>query len=274
MLPGVEQADVGAIHRARVASRRLRELLPVLQLEETTTRKLERALRKVTRRLGPVRELDVLRPLLDELHEAGRVGDQAFKRLSDALRTARHDVADRTAAAELARAARKLHAASSCLDVPETRTSVRAWRWALDARIARRASGLRAAIDEAGAMYVPERLHAVRIALKKLRYGVELSAEAQGSKNSADLRRLKRSQERLGRWHDLQVLMQYVRQEQAALAPADFKVRHELDGLMTRLENNCRALHAQYVRDRTVLMALCDRLVAGSDRRHAALRVG
>ena len=49
----------------------------------------------------------------------------------------------------------------------------RARRQARDARCA-------AAMAEAGALYLPERLHAVRIAVKKLRYAVELSTEAAG----------------------------------------------------------------------------------------------
>src|SRR3954470_21938692 len=67
VLDGLEGGDLSALHRARVATRRLRELLPVLQLEAAVTAKLSRRLRKVTQRLGPVRELDVLGLLIDEL---------------------------------------------------------------------------------------------------------------------------------------------------------------------------------------------------------------
>src|SRR5260370_39500596 len=66
MLPGVEAGELRALHRARVASRRLRELLPVLQLHPDATRKHLRRLRNVTERLGAVRELDVLLLLIDE----------------------------------------------------------------------------------------------------------------------------------------------------------------------------------------------------------------
>jgi len=282
-LPGVEEGDVRAIHAERVASRRLRELLPMLQLDHHTTRKLERRLRKVTRRLGPVRELDVLLPLLDGLHESGRGGEHALKRVADAVRLARgalqDQVAGKAAAADLRRVTRKLDGAAKILEKADTRPSTRGWQWALEARVARRASTLRTTIDEAGAVYLPERLHAVRIALKKLRYGVELWLEADGSKPNADLRRLKRSQELLGQLHDRHVLITYVRREQAALAPSDIapsdiKVWGELDALVTSLENNCRALHARYVRDRAVLVALCDRLTARPDRAEAARRAG
>ena len=280
MLPGVEEGDVRAIHRTRVASRRLRELLPVLQLDRDTTRKLMRRLRNVTRQLGTVRELDVLLPLIDELQESRRGGSRALKRVADAIQVVRAEARERLAgkvsAAELGRVERKLDRAAKTLDDPKDQRlqHSRTWRWALDARIARRASALRRTIHQAGAVYLPERLHAVRIAVKKLRYGVELAAEASGTKGSADVRLLKQTQELLGRLHDLQVLIGYVRREQASLAPSDLTVWPELDALVVSLENTCRRLHARYVRQRVVLIALCDRLAARLVRAEAARRVG
>jgi CHAD domain-containing protein len=67
-LDGLERGDIEALHRVRVASRRIRELVPVLQLDAGRTRKLGRRLRKVTSRLGAMREFDVLLLLVDELH--------------------------------------------------------------------------------------------------------------------------------------------------------------------------------------------------------------
>jgi CHAD domain-containing protein len=206
-----------------------------------------------------------------------------LKHVADAVRLARGaaqgQVAGKTAAAELRRLSRKLENAAKILATADTRPSTRGWQWALEARVARRASAVRTAIDAAGAVYLPERLHAVRIALKKLRYGVELWLEAGGSKETADLRRLKRSQELLGDLHDRHVLITHVRREQAALAPSeitpsDTKVWGELDALITSLENTCRALHARYVRDRAMLIALCDRLATRSDQGEAARRAG
>src|SRR5882672_9665572 len=89
LLPGVESGEIGAVHRTRVASRRLRELLPVLQVEGASVRKLHKRLRKVTRRLGHVRELDVVIALVDELEDAPRMPERALKRVRDEARKAR-----------------------------------------------------------------------------------------------------------------------------------------------------------------------------------------
>ncbi len=82
MLHEMEEGGVRAVHQARVASRRLRELLPVLQLDPDVLRKLSRRLRKITGRLGTVRELDVLAGVLDELGKAGRHPQQALAQVA------------------------------------------------------------------------------------------------------------------------------------------------------------------------------------------------
>jgi hypothetical protein len=51
-------------------------------------------------------------------------------------------------------------------------------------------------------------------------------------------------------------------------------VWRELDALVTSVENNCRTLHARYVRDRTALIVLCDRLVTRQDRAEPARQAG
>ena len=55
----VEAGDVDAVHRSRVATRRLREALPLVKGRGRERRRLRRELRSVTRSLGPIRELDV-----------------------------------------------------------------------------------------------------------------------------------------------------------------------------------------------------------------------
>src|SRR5450759_1405922 len=62
--------DTG-VHQARVASRRLREAVPVLTegLHHSKAGKAQRKIRRLTQALGSVRELDVTLHLIDELGE-------------------------------------------------------------------------------------------------------------------------------------------------------------------------------------------------------------
>ena len=109
--------------------------------------------------------------------------------------------------------------AASPGDLKTSKKTARDWHWAIDARVTHRALALKTALAEAGALYLPERLHVVRIALKKLRYAREVVAEASGVNMKAELRSLKRGQDILGRLHDMQVLLDRIRQLQASLTP-------------------------------------------------------
>ena len=164
---------------------------------------------------------------------------------------------------ELHRIGRKLESAAGELDKVEQKPSRgRGWHWAIDARVSRRATTLSKAIDEAGALYLAERLHGVRIALKKLRYAVEVIGEATGIDRAPELTTLKRGQDVLGRLHDFQVLIDRVRDAQASLQPSDAAVSRNLDRVIVGLEQQCRRLHARYVRDRGALAAVASRLLA------------
>jgi CHAD domain-containing protein len=276
MLHGLEQGDVRALHRTRVASRRLRELIPILQLDRALTRKLVRRLRKVTDRLGAVRELDVLLLLLDELQDSGRSDEKARRQviaaIADDRGRARDALLEKLPISELRRLAARLEDVASSLEpgkgAPNTREEA-ASRWALEARVAHRAERLSRALREAGAVYLPERLHVVRIALKKLRYAVELRDDGAGAKATGrrDVATLKRSQDILGRMHDLQVLMDRVRQVQAELTSGRVQKWDELDAMIGRLEDDCRRLHARFMRERPALAAICAQAMG---RSHAA----
>lgn len=286
MLPAVEQGDVRALHRARVATRRLRELLPLLNLDETTARRLTRRLKKATVRLGDIRELDVLASLIDELMTSGSRDRAAFEYVAAAVRdrrdAARAAFADENAVDDLRRLADKLKTALDSLeerDVPRhgghSAAPERGWRWAVDARIARRAERLQHAIREAGTVYVAERLHDVRIALKKLRYALELDAEIRGISGTPELRTLRRSQELLGRLHDFQMLIaeaRRVRDGEPDGTPPLPRDINSLSALIESLEIDCRHLHARYIRERPSLTAICDRL--SSRRTPVRVRAG
>jgi CHAD domain-containing protein len=266
VLQAVEKGDVRALHQARVASRRMRELVPMLQLERAAARKFGRRLRKITRRLGTVRELDVLLLQIDELHVSGRRGSGGLGRVGIRVSKARDEARKRLFSqlpvGALGRLARKLDRVANSLADGERESSkatARSWRWAIEARVAKRAKRLAVAMADAGAVYLPERLHRVRVAVKKLRYAVELSTEAAGERTTADLPALKRAQELLGRMHDVQMLIDQVRQTQASLAPPSVTVWRELDMLIASLEDDCRRLHGRYMRNREALAAVAER---------------
>ena len=279
-LDGVEKGRIASVHHARVASRRLREVLPVLQLEGAIASHLGRRLRKVTKRLGTVRELDALLALGDAYQASAGDDARALSRVTSALGQERSAARDRLLArlpvAQLRRLAAKLEKVADALREHETaRQTGRGWRWAIDARVAHRAALLKGAIETAGAVFIPGRVHDVRIAIKKLRYAVEMEDDLSPNKSwSHELATMKRTQALLGRLHDRQVLIDRVRQVQASLTPPDLVVWRGLGSLVTRIENECRRLHARYVRDAAGLVALCERVAGRTSGASRARRAG
>jgi CHAD domain-containing protein len=275
-LADLEQGDVEALHRTRVTSRRLRELLPLLQLDHDLARKLTRRLRKVTRRLGSVRELDVLLLLIQSLAKDGRYSPAALKWLGPIAAQARMSARERMSAKlpldRLQRLAGRLDRVAESLESDDLRPDrparavagghTRAPLWAIEARVARRAASLRAAIASAGAVYASEQLHIVRIALKKLRYSVELASDGRSKSAMADLAALKGAQDLLGQLHDLEMLLASVRTAQASLPASDLSAWRQFNALVRAVEDDCRQLHAHYMRDRVRLVAIADRMAA------------
>jgi len=275
MLQGLDEGDVRALHQARVASRRLREILPVLQVAPDVASRLGRRLRRVTQRLGTVRELDVLCLLIEELAASGRYDQQAMRKVAafvgEERKRARGRLLEKLPVDELHRIAGKLGRIAK--DLKTSKKTARDWHWAIDARVTHRALALKTALAEAGALYLPERLHAVRIALKKLRYAQEVVAEASAVDMKAELRSLKRGQDILGRLHDMQVLLDRIRRLQASLTPADSVMSRRLDSLTNGLENECRRLHARFMHQKAAVVAVCDRGAggkSGAERRAAS----
>lgn len=264
LLQHVEGGEVRAIHRTRVATRRLRELVPVLQLDPAVCARLLRDLRRATRALGRVRELDVTAQLLGQLPDEPGEVDAALSLVRDRLRALRRvvhgrEVKKQRLGADLRRLGKRLERAVPTLDRRGARERQR-WRWALQARVVRRAERLAAAIRDAGPFYRPESLHAVRIAAKKLRYALELDGEA-GHTVPPELVVMRRAQILLGDLHDRQRLIDRLREAQAELAPGDRRVFRQLDSLVARLEDECRVFHARYVRRRQRILDACARLM-------------
>jgi len=282
----IREGDVKALHETRVATRRLRELVPLLGLDDRTTQDLKRRLKKLTKHLGIVRELDVLLIGIQNLRGNSRYSSSALGRVAVAVARDRNAADTRLGAklpyARLERLARRLERAAtdSGKDQPD-RASVRSgelsasYLAALDARIVKRATRARVAIEVAGTPYFPERLHDVRITLKKLRYAAEPRAGARRDRTAGDLMVLKGAQDLLGRLHDLEVLIGRIRHLQASLETPDLVAWRQFASLVHILEDDCRLLHGQYIRGRGALIAVVDRLrrastdAAGADRRAA-----
>jgi CHAD domain-containing protein len=242
------KGDDRAVHQARVASRRLRESVPVLSagLKGSKGKKARRKIRRLTGALGMVRELDVALKVVDELSHAGDVPRVAIDELRAhvlAERQKRREVMlERLDDVNTEKLDRRIASVAQAL----TRAEAEPWRDVLGKRLLKRARRLASAVDEAGQLYGPERLHQVRIATKKLRYGLEMAAEA-GVRAAAPLvRTLKRTQELLGRIQDLQVLLQHVAAIQGE-SHAHRAPRAAFDTIARRIEDECRRLHARYV---------------------------
>jgi hypothetical protein len=62
--------------------------------------------------------------------------------------------------------------------------------------------------------------------------------------------------------HDLQMMMDRARRVQAALPPSDTAAWDEIDALIDGIEDDCRRLHARYMRERPALLAICAAAVA------------
>lgn len=262
----LHEGDPAALHRTRVASRRLREILPILHLDPRRNRKLRRQLRKVTRVLGETRELDVLHALVTELRSAGRYPADALRRVGMTIERDRAESRRALKAtlppSKIKRMLGRLEAGVDRLSGEKTASSgdrrmhetEHARRWALDARVVHRASRAASAIEGAGMLYVPERLHDARIAVKRLRYAAELASD-----DSAVTRRrlaaLRAAQDVLGQLHDYEVLIERVRCEQVTLTPPDLTAWRELKSLVNALENDCRRLHGAFVQHRSSLLA-------------------
>ena len=262
-LPGAQKGDTALVHKARVATRRLREAVPLI-VRGARGRKFERRMRRLTRALGSVRELDVALQTLDELSTAGAVPAASIVRLKQEIRLERERVHARMCTevshVDVERLRRKLVAAVRKHQPHSTRAQAKdPERIArARARAARRAQRLRGAVENAGTIYLPDRLHEVRIAVKRLRYALEVSRELSGSHAVAHIRALRQLQDLLGRMHDLEVLILRVRGLQGSPQAPTLRISANLDQLVRHLETECRQIHGRYVTMRRKLIAVCD----------------
>ena len=244
-----------AVHSVRVASRRLREALRLISHPKRESRKLARELKRLTRLLGPVRELDVSRALVATL--AGKEPDLAAAcervdvRLLEVATARRQRVAKRMADIDekdlinrVGHILRRSRSGGRLIAEDRRR---------LADRIAARAKDVAEAADSAGALYAPEALHMVRIRTKKLRYALEVGRVAGLPGAAQAATRLRRYQDLLGELHDYQVLSSQAARLQMRLPLQDDDIG-AISDLLGYVETRCRKLHADFVSRRAALV--------------------
>jgi CHAD domain-containing protein len=273
-LSGIRDGLPGSVHDARVACRRLRELLPLLG-DNPHAVQARNVLTEAGRRLGIVRDLDVMANLLTTT-------ESTIPAAALAIASARRSIT-----ASLRKERRLLIKAIEDLDfgrVAKFRKRPRvgwpalravalggeaAWSRMLRDRVQQRAEQLHSAVDHAAGVYFPNRLHGVRTAAKKLRYAVEVATNTGVWSPPHLLNDLRKIQSILGDMHDTQVLLD---QLQTAV---DETVPHEEVAVLTAvLASNIVRLHEEYLRRRDRLLAIvraCERFSAGRGTRRLIL---
>lgn len=256
------RGTVTGVHQARVATRRLREVVPVaaVHLEHVRRRRLRRALRRMTRALGAVRDCDVALQMVADLRQA-------------APRALRPELRAWIATLRLRRRA----ARERLLDVLQDKQVQRVGRWVDDLAAARAASpddawrrrlarllevralALHQTVDAAGVLFAPEALHEVRIAAKRLRYAIEIVGECRLAPVGRTLATLKRLQDVLGRLHDLDVLFdEGPRLAAAEPTTATGSTSDAWRRMVASVDDERRQLHATYLRRRAGLVRVAD----------------
>ena len=261
LLPAVRDADVDAVHDARVVSRRLRELLPIAGAGDSASADASARLRKAGRVMGEVRELDVLYSLLDDLDGRATFAVEALTHTREGVRkaqaTARRRMVKELERLELDTLEAQLRATSSWPSLSATLRFRPRWRTRLRGRVNQRATALGDALKRLSGVYMPNRSHTARVAVKKLRYTVEI-AEDTGLWQAPDsAKALRRAQATLGDIHDLQVLA--YRTDHAA---SDEGNRREWAWLRDLLRADIASLHRSFVERRERLetaAAVCAR---------------
>ena len=232
MLDGVRQnEDIECLHRMRVASRRLRSLLPLFIdcLPPKQSVRWRKQLRRVTRALGKARDADVQIVCLQEAldgcsDDRQRPGLERlllrFKQQRQAMQTPLVSTLERlTSRRHISRmetALRYLLATSQLYASPEsTRHAYQRSRSA----ILRRLQAVLAAVATIRGPQSGAELHATRIAIKRLRYTLQAFAPLYPDTLNDAIRTTRKLQDVLGNLHDCDVwvdtLPQFLEAEKA-----------------------------------------------------------
>lgn len=213
---------VEAVHDSRVAARRLRafgvtfrELIP-----DRTRRRLEKALKRVTRAVGTLRDLDVQLQLVEARREAASSEpdraslEHLLEHLDDRRARSVRRAERRLGKVKLDVIARLVQRASTAVTEQLSKRDAEAFaRSVLDRLVA----DVTEQTPPPDAPEDTERLHRLRIGVKHLRYALELFEPVLGDELEGLYTRATTLQEVLGTYHDLAVLAELVGEQGAKL---------------------------------------------------------
>lgn len=265
--PQVRDGDRDAVHEARVTTRRIRAGLPHMRGVTTETSK---TFRRIGQRLGRVRELDVTNDLLNklrpELPQAATAIAELQQLVAQRLQRRRRRLIKALDDVSLRRLGRQL--ASAPAGVVMITSLWHDWRPDVRRQLGKSAVNVRAAIERASGVYMPNRAHDVRIAIKKLRYTLELGMATGLSANPALLPELQGAQKVLGQLHDWQVLFREIQHlDSGSLA----REKAVLDSVVS-VESS--RLHRKYLRLRDGIINVCTACTRLEGERHTLERLG
>jgi CHAD domain-containing protein len=247
--------DVEPVHDMRTATRRLRTAIALYGSDAGAKKReaVEAELRAVARRLGTVRDLDILLGTLqgddlEPLRDAWqKERDKGARRLKGALTRGRFDQALR-GARRLVRASDGRAGRNGAVDRVGTRAPGLVWK----------AYGKVLAFDIEPATADPAAIHQMRIAAKKLRYTIEAFEDAIAG-SAALMEQVTAVQDAAGEMHDAIVAVDRARstvdldpltdaQRAAIRAFADAQ-RRRAEGLRRSVGQKLRVIRSQQFRD-------------------------
>lgn len=252
-------SDAEAIHDLRVASRRLNAAIRTWRsLVPTPARRAAcRALRRLRRRLGKARELEVHVELLEARLPARKTVTRAaaaalLLRLKGRLARRRRAACRRASPKRIKRALRLLEAVVAGLPARLLRDP----EAAEEALAVEREAGVTArdSIRQAAESEDDTSLHAARIQAKKWRYTIECLEDALPGRSSQGVRPLRRIQEALGDIHDRIVLRDVIARESPD--PGDERGPHALRPLIDKLEGERHRTLRKFQRLAAVLVGV------------------
>jgi CHAD domain-containing protein len=266
-LEGVYDGSVDAVHDARVATRRIRELLALVPVVPGRDGEDETAsgYKKMGRALGKVRDIDVQIALIRNLedhapHTAPSLlivrQDHERERLFKTRRLIK--TLEQIEIDDLLVAGKDGHPSGL-----RRRLTANGWRQQLKHLVVERAGNAVDAITHATGVYFPRRAHGARIAIKQVRYAAEIADATGVSGMESALKVLRKGQENLGDLHDRQALADALEGygKDDGVDPDHVQLARKV------LESEVVQLHEQYLARRASLRDAC------AEVEHAVSRV-